>query len=53
MTEIRLLVESDYLKSCARIRKITMAALVRKLINKISDDQLVLAVLDDDSKKDG
>ena len=44
------IVRSDYLVACARIRNITVSALVRKLIQTIDRDQLVLAILDDDSQ---
>lgn len=40
----------DYLASCARIRDITLTALITKLIETIAQDQLVLSILDDDSR---
>jgi hypothetical protein len=41
-------IDSDYLLACARIRNITMTTLVRRLMQVIDRDQLVLAVLDDE-----
>lgn len=41
-----------YLQSCARIRKISTRRLVTRLLRVIASDQLVLSVLDDDSKSD-
>jgi hypothetical protein len=38
---------SDYLTTCARIRGIAPAALVRRLIRIIGNDQLVASILDD------
>lgn len=40
----------EYLASCARIRDVTLTALVTRLIEVIAQDQLVLSILDDDSK---
>ena len=42
----------EYLQSCARIRHISTTRLVMRLIRVIARDQLVLSVLDDDSKAD-
>ena len=39
-----------YLVACARIRNIAVATLVHRLIDVIGRDQLVLAVLDDNSE---
>lgn len=39
-----------YFDACARIRDISKTALFAKLIEVIGRDQLVLSVLDDDSK---
>ena len=39
-----------YLQECARIRHISVTRLVTRVIDAIARDQLVLAVLDDDSK---
>ena len=39
-----------YLQECARIRNISVTRLATRLINAIARDQLVLAILDDDSK---
>lgn len=40
----------DYLQQCARIRCISVTRLVTRLLDAIARDQLVLSVLDDDSK---
>lgn len=40
-----------YYLACARIRDISMSALVKRLIEAIAEDQLVTAILDDDSSK--
>lgn len=40
----------EYFESCARIRDITKTSLLNRLIDVIGRDQLVLGVLDDDSK---
>ena len=40
----------NYMDSCARIRKISRTRLMERLLNTIFDDQLVLGILDDDSK---
>jgi hypothetical protein len=42
--------EGEYIVRCAKIRDMTVTALVRELIDTIIEDQLVLAVLDDDGK---
>lgn len=42
--------DGDYLERCARIRKISRHRLVRRLIEAIAKDQLVLGILDDESK---
>jgi hypothetical protein len=39
-----------YIVRCARIRNITVTALLRELVDTIIDDELVLAILDDDGK---
>jgi hypothetical protein len=39
-----------YLDSCARIRKIAVSHLLAGIIKTVCEEQLVLAVLDDDSK---
>jgi hypothetical protein len=39
-----------YLQSCARIRHISTSRLVMRLIRVIARDQLVLSILDDESK---
>ena len=41
--------QSEYLSACARIRDITVSALMRRLVDTICRDQLVLSILDDDS----
>lgn len=40
----------SYLIACARIRNVSVATLVRELIDVIARDQLVLATLDDEEK---
>ena len=52
---MRLLVDTSsdidpYLESCARLRDISKTALLNRLIDVIGRDQLVLSVLDDDSR---
>lgn len=42
--------DHEYLKACARIRKISCGRLVQRILLAVSQGQLVLAVLDDDSK---
>jgi len=44
--------ELRYLQSCARIRHISTTRLVRRLMQTIARDQLVLSVLDDGSQPD-
>lgn len=39
-----------YFESCARVRNISKTRLLNRLVNVIGRDQLVLSVLDDDSK---
>jgi len=39
-----------YFDACARIRDISKTALITKLLDVIARDQLVLSILDDDSK---
>lgn len=39
-----------YFDSCARLRDISKTALLARLIDVIGRDQLVLSILDDDSK---
>ena len=41
----------DYFRSCARIRGISTAALLNRVLKAVADEQLVLAVLDDDSAR--
>lgn len=40
----------EYMISCARIRNMTVTAMVREIVEKVAQDQLVLAVLDDDGR---
>lgn len=40
-----------YLTACARIRGISQTRLIQRLFNVICSEQMVLAVLDDDSKR--
>lgn len=42
--------EGRYLIACARIRKCSASALVKRLLEVVMKDQLVLSVLDDESK---
>lgn len=39
-----------YIDACARIRCISRTRLVERLLKLIADDQMVLGILDDDSK---
>jgi len=53
MAELRVFLTEDapdteYLRACARIRNISLSALVRRLVDTIADDQMVASVLDDD-----
>lgn len=41
---------ADYLKACARIRRTSVTNLIVQVIETVARDQLVLAVLDDDSQ---
>jgi len=41
-----------YVESCARIRKISCTRLMERVIKTVCDHQLVLSVLDDDSKQE-
>lgn len=52
MTQIRLIIhpdtaEGEYLNACARIRNISLSALVRRLVRAAANDQMVSAILDD------
>lgn len=40
----------EYLRSCARIRKCSMTYLLNAIVQMIARDQMVLMVLDDESK---
>jgi hypothetical protein len=40
----------DYLERCARIRKISRTRLLQRVLKLVCDEQLILGVLDDDSK---
>ena len=42
--------QGNYLISCARIRDINVSSLVRRLLNRVVEDHLVEAVLDDDGR---
>lgn len=42
--------DSEYLETCARIRNVTLSTLLRRLVDAIDRDQLVLAVLDDEER---
>lgn len=39
-----------YFINCAKIRNLSLRGLFVRLFNEISEDQLVLSILDDDSK---
>lgn len=39
-----------YLEACARIRGISLTRLIQRVLKMVADEQLVLSVLDDDSK---
>lgn len=39
-----------YFEACARVRNISKTRLLNRLVNVIGRDQLVLSILDDDSK---
>ena len=41
----------EYVQACARIRKTSVHGLCKRLMHVIAQDQLVLAVLDDDSRQ--
>lgn len=45
--------ESNYFRACARIRGITPASLLRRLMTAVVQDQLVLSILDDDGEPRG
>jgi hypothetical protein len=40
-----------YINACARIRRISTTRLFERLLKRVCTDQMVLAVLDDDSKQ--
>lgn len=40
-----------YIHSCAKIRRISVTRLVQRMIKTICIEQMVLAILDDDSKQ--
>lgn len=39
-----------YFDSCARMRDLSLTGLLQRLVDTIGKDQLVLGILDDDSK---
>lgn len=39
-----------YLEACARIRGISLTRLLQRVLKMVADDQMVLSILDDDSK---
>jgi hypothetical protein len=43
--------EQEYLSTCARIRGISITRLLSRLVTDITKDQLVLSILDDESKQ--
>jgi hypothetical protein len=42
--------QRHYYECCARLRRTSVTVLCRRLLETIAQDQMVLAVLDDDSK---
>lgn len=53
--DVRVLVDvapdlDAYFEACARVRNISKTRLMNRLVNVIGRDQLVLSILDDDSK---
>jgi hypothetical protein len=40
----------EYFNACARIRNIALGPMFGRLLSAIAQDQLVLSILDDDSK---
>jgi hypothetical protein len=44
--------QAAYLKASARIRGISVASLMMRLVEVICADQMVLSILDDDSKRE-
>jgi hypothetical protein len=42
--------EGRYLLACARVRGLAVTSLVSRLLSAITRDELVLAILDDDSQ---
>lgn len=43
--------DERYLEACARIRGISVTRLFQRVLNLVAKDQLVLSILDDDSKR--
>lgn len=41
---------NHYLETAARLRGMTRTRLIRRVLNKVLDDQLILAVLDDEEE---
>lgn len=41
---------ADYLHKCARIRHISCCRLIERMLRTIVEEQLVLSILDDDSR---
>lgn len=41
---------ADYLHKCARIRHISCCRLIERVMRAVVEDQLVLSILDDDSR---
>lgn len=40
---------AEYLEACARIRNMGRSIFIRTLLEKIAEDQMVLAIMDDNS----
>ena len=44
--------QREYYLRCARIRQTSVISLLRRIIKVVANDQLVLAILDDDSQSE-
>lgn len=53
MTNVNIILSEpaiEYLEKCARIRHISRARLMERVLKTVCEDQMVLSVLDDDSR---
>ena len=50
MPNVSVKIDSDYLIACARIRNVSVTGLVRELMETITEDQLIRAILDDEGR---